>query len=181
MIDKNGFRLNVGIILANKDGQLFWGKRIGNKNAWQFPQGGVTSYETLKETMYRELTEELGLTENDVEIIATTKDWLYYKLPVHLRRKLQKPLCIGQRQKWFLLRLIGDDDRINLAYADKPEFTQWLWVDYWRPLREVVYFKHTIYKTVLEEFAPHLQQPPYAVFISTEPTPKLPLAAHTHR
>lgn len=152
MIDKNGYRLNVGIILVNRAGKLFLGKRVGSKNAWQFPQGGVSNYETLKETMYRELGEEVGLEEADVEILATTKHWLYYTLPVHMRRQQQTPLCIGQKQKWFLLLLKTGDERINLAKLHSPEFDAWEWVDYWYPLSKVIYFKREIYLKVLREF-----------------------------
>lgn len=152
MIDKSGYRLNVGIILANQDGKLFLGKRIGSKNAWQFPQGGVSAYETLKETMYRELAEEVGLSENDVEILSITRHWLYYKLPTHMRRHQQTPLCIGQKQRWFLLLLTSSDDKINLTKIHSPEFDNWEWVDYWYPLSKVIYFKREIYLKVLKEF-----------------------------
>lgn len=158
MIDRKGYRLNVGIILVNSENQVFWGKRVANKNAWQFPQGGVNSYETLKETMFRELNEEVGLYQEDVEIIATTRRWLYYKLPPHMQRHSQVPLCIGQKQKWFLLRLISDVDKIRFDLAAKPEFKAWRWVDYWYPINEVIYFKRDLYRKVLTEFEPVLFQ-----------------------
>lgn len=151
MIDQNGYRLNVGIIITNKLGQLFWGKRV-KAHGWQFPQGGVQAYETLEETMYRELAEEVGLTKADVEILAVTKRWLHYKLPVHMRRNLNTPVCVGQKQKWFLLLLTSSDDKINLTAEGKPEFTDWRWVKYWEPLKHVVYFKRDIYQKVLAEF-----------------------------
>lgn len=151
MIDHFGFRLNVGIILTNRHGQLFWGKRV-KASGWQFPQGGVQPYETLEETMYRELTEETGVTKNDVKILATTKRWIRYKLPPHLRHHSQKPVCIGQKQKWFLLLLTGDDSKIDLKAGAKPEFNAWRWVDYWEPLKQVVYFKREVYAKVLAEF-----------------------------
>jgi putative (di)nucleoside polyphosphate hydrolase len=158
MIDKNGYRLNVGIILANKTNQLFLGKRIGSKDAWQFPQGGLNPYETVTETMYRELTEEVGLTKEDVEILSITRHWLYYKLPIHMRRYFQSPLCIGQKQKWFLLRLITKEQNICLNRVKHPEFDDWKWVDYWYPLSKIIYFKRDIYCRVLKEFAPILKK-----------------------
>lgn len=152
MIDAHGFRLNVGIILSNARGQVFWAKRIG-REAWQFPQGGLQNYETLQEAMYRELTEEIGLQAEDVEVIAMTKRWLYYRLPKQLRRPGQ-PVCVGQKQKWFLLRLIADEKHIRLDYSNSPEFDHWQWVDYWQPLEQVIAFKRDVYRKALEEFAP---------------------------
>jgi len=151
MIDHRGFRLNVGIILINKRKQLFWGKKAGHHNAWQFPQGGVNPYETLKETMLRELNEEIGLTSKDIEILGVTRKWLYYTLPQHMQRHYQKPLCIGQKQKWFLIELISEESNINFNYTDYPEFTEWRWVDYWHPLKEVISFKQEVYRKALQE------------------------------
>jgi len=153
MIDPQGYRLNVGIVIINRNGELFWGKRV-KANGWQFPQGGVNPYETLEETMYRELKEEVGLSEKDVKILTITKRWLRYKLPVHMRHSDKTPVCIGQKQKWFLLSLTEDDNKIDLNLGEKPEFNGWRWVQYWFPLKQVVYFKRDIYKKVLEEFEP---------------------------
>ena len=155
MIDKDGYRLNVGIILANKKGQLFWGKRTKSQG-WQFPQGGVHPYETLEETMYRELYEEVGVTKKDVKIIATTKRWLRYELPTRMQRRVQKPLCIGQKQKWFLLQL--DENNVEHIRFDtaKPEFDRWEWVSYWYPLNQVVAFKRNVYRRALFELSPQL-------------------------
>lgn len=156
MIDQHGFRLNVGIILCNAQQQLFWGRRYGHENAWQFPQGGIKDYETLEEAMYRELGEELGLMPEDVKIMGVTKQWLYYRLPRHLRRYYTRPVCIGQRQKWFLLRLESDDSRIRFDLTDSPEFDIWHWVNYWRPAEEVISFKRQVYQRALREFEPLL-------------------------
>lgn len=153
MIDRNGYRLNVGIILINKRGELFWGKRV-KFSGWQFPQGGVQPYETLEETMYRELKEEIGLSKNDIKILAITKRWLRYKLPSHLKRRSPASACIGQKQKWFLLLLTSSDKKINLNISHKPEFKWWRWAKYWEPLQHVIYFKRDIYSKVLKEFAP---------------------------
>lgn len=157
MIDKDGYRLNVGIILANKQGLLFWGKRV-KASGWQFPQGGVQPYETLEETMYRELAEEVGLTKNEVKILATTKRWLRYQLPTHLRNRRKDSKCIGQKQKWFLLLLTASSSKINLKNSEKPEFKDWLWVKYWDPLKQVIHFKKEIYAKVLKEFEPIVKQ-----------------------
>lgn len=158
VIDTNGYRLNVGIILTNSEKKIFWGRRAGLKDAWQFPQGGINDYETLEEAMYRELTEEIGLTKQDVSLIAVTRRWVYYKLPY-----LKKPMiprddkrCIGQRQKWFLLKLISDEKNIRFDQTKKPEFVESQWVDYWYPLGHVVHFKRNVYTKVLREFSPIL-------------------------
>lgn len=153
MIDRHGFRLNVGIILVNSAGRVFWGRRIGQADAWQFPQGGLKNYETVEEAMFRELTEELGLAPTDVEVLGVTKQWLYYRLPKHLMRHNSKPTCVGQKQKWFLLRLLSDDQRIRFDLTDSPEFDNWQWVDYWQPIDGVIAFKRQVYKRALMEFA----------------------------
>ncbi|MBX9705623.1 MAG: RNA pyrophosphohydrolase, partial [Gammaproteobacteria bacterium] len=124
MIDKEGYRANVGIIVVNDARQVLWAKRVRNKNAWQFPQGGVNRLETVEQTMFRELKEEIGLDPEHVEILGQTKRWLRYKLPKHLMRENSKPLCIGQKQKWFLLKLVADDSAINLDASPKPEFNE---------------------------------------------------------
>lgn len=154
MIDRNGYRLNVGMILANHQGDLFWGRRVGRQDAWQFPQGGILRNETPEDAMYRELAEELGLQPNDVNLIAVSKQWLSYRLPAHLLRHHSKPLCIGQRQKWFLLELVGSEGNIRFDTTGAPEFTGWRWVDYWHPLTQVIEFKRHVYKKALKEFEP---------------------------
>lgn len=152
MIDKDGYRANVGIIVVNKDRKVLWAKRIRNKNAWQFPQGGVNPKETPEQTMYRELKEEIGLEPEHVEVLAQTKKWLRYKLPSHLLRHNSEPLCIGQKQKWFLLRLKSEESAINLQVGEKPEFKEWCWVDYWHPIKNIIYFKRDVYTKALKEF-----------------------------
>lgn len=153
MIDKQGFRLNVGIIIVNAKGQVFWAKRAGREDAWQFPQGGVKNYETLQEAMYRELQEEVGLLPADVEVLGVTQRWLHYRLPHHLRRH-SKPYCVGQKQKWFLLKLIGQEDHIRFHHTESPEFDDWKWVDFLYPIDQVIVFKRDVYQKVLQEFYP---------------------------
>ncbi len=152
MIDKHGFRANVGIILLNDDGRVFCGRRAG-MSAWQFPQGGIKRHETPEKAMYRELQEEVGLTPGDVELLGSTKRWLRYRLPKRYIRYHQQPLCIGQKQIWFLLRLASDESRVRLDLADDQEFDDWRWVDYWAPLGFVVPFKRNVYERALHEFA----------------------------
>ena len=106
MIDSDGFRPNVGIILANQKNEVLWARRVG-QNSWQFPQGGIKPHETPEQALYRELHEEVGLVEHDVEIIAQTEGWLRYRLPKRLVRHNSHPVCIGQKLKWFLLRMLG--------------------------------------------------------------------------
>lgn len=154
IIDKDGFRHNVGIIVCNDQGQLLWARRRGNPNAWQFPQGGINQGETPELAMWRELREELGLMPADVELLAQTRDWLTYNLPKRFQRRNQKPLCIGQKQKWFLLRLTAAESKVNLAQCEQPEFDQWGWVEYWYPVDEVIDFKRDVYQQVLKEFSP---------------------------
>ena len=152
MIDETGYRYGVGIILVNDNRQVFLAKRIGMP-AWQFPQGGMHENETPEQTMYRELKEEVGLNPEDVEILGSTRRWLRYKLPTRLVRHYAKPLCIGQKQKWFLLRLANPNATFDLAATNSPEFDSWAWVSYWYPLRQVVIFKRRVYVMALKEFA----------------------------
>lgn len=154
MIDSSGFRHNIGIILANHAGRVFWAKRIG-RDAWQFPQGGMNLGETPEQTLFRELEEEVGLKAQDVTILARTERWLRYRLPPRMIRKTE-PVCIGQKQLWFLLRLEGNDSLIQFDKTHKPEFDDWQWVSYWFPLRQVVSFKREVYRRALKELAPLL-------------------------
>ena len=137
MIDAEGFRPNVGIILTNDAGQVLWARRHGH-DAWQFPQGGIHTGETPEQAMYRELWEEIGLEKHHVKILAQTRGWLRYRLPIrYVRYENPPPVCIGQKQKWFLLGLASTDDDIN-----------------WYPLNQVVSFKREVYRKALQELAP---------------------------
>ncbi|HYW05245.1 MAG TPA: RNA pyrophosphohydrolase [Gammaproteobacteria bacterium] len=159
MIDADGFRPNVGIILANGDGCVFWGRRIG-QDAWQFPQGGIDTDETPEEALYRELHEEVGLHREHVEILGSTRGWLRYYLPRRYVRRRSRPLCIGQKQVWFLLRFLGSESDVSLDRTGSPEFDDWRWVDYWRPPHEVVFFKRRVYRRALAELAPLIRPEP---------------------
>lgn len=155
VIDSDGYRPNVGIILSNPQGQVFWARRVG-QDAWQFPQGGIRHHETPGQAMYRELFEETGLRPEHVEILGQTQHWLRYRLPKHMVRKNTRPVCIGQKQIWFVLRLTGCEADFKLDTMDKPEFDSWRWVDYWRPVHEVVFFKRNVYEKALRELEPVL-------------------------
>jgi len=156
MIDAQGFRPNVGIVICDDRGRLLWARRVGGRNAWQFPQGGIQEGETAEQALYRELEEEVGLTAADVEMLASTRGWLRYRLPKRYQRRGQQPLCIGQKQRCFLLRLRSAEDAVCLDQNAKPEFDHWRWVSYWYPLGQVVYFKREVYRRALKELAPAL-------------------------
>ena len=150
MIDSQGFRHNVGIVICNNHGQLLWAKRI-KQSAWQFPQGGIREAETLEQAMYRELKEEVGLNERDVKVLHKTTNWLHYRLPNSFIRYHKDPLCIGQKQKWFLLSLESDDSQVKLSNSVDPEFDDWCWVNYWYPIKKVIEFKRDVYRKALTE------------------------------
>ncbi len=149
-IDADGFRANVGIILANEDNRLFWARRAG-MDAWQFPQGGIRPRESAEVAMYRELREETGLLPEHVRIIGSTREWLKYELPQRFIRRNSRPVCRGQKQRWFLLRLVVDEDSVRLDLTDSPEFDHWCWIDFWEPVDRVVEFKRKVYRQALAE------------------------------
>lgn len=153
MVDNEGFRPNVGIVISDDAGRLLWAKRIG-QDAWQFPQGGIQRGEKPEDALYRELREEVGLEPGNVELIACTRGWLRYKLPSRMVRKNSRPVCIGQKQKWFLLKLVSSEDSIRLDREGKPEFDGWQWVSYWYPIAQIVDFKQEVYRRALKELSP---------------------------
>ncbi len=155
MIDKDGFRPNVGMIVLGPEKKVLWAKRVG-QDAWQFPQGGIRRGESAEEALYRELHEELGLDQHDVEVLGCTRGWLRYRLPLRYIRRNKQPLCIGQKQKWFLLRLVAAEDQVRFDRCEKPEFDGWRWVDYWQPAREVIFFKRGVYRRALRQLQEHL-------------------------
>ena len=158
-IDSNGFRANVGIVLANGRGQVFWAKRAG-MDAWQFPQGGICPDETVESAMYRELREEVGLMREHVEILGYTRDWLHYRLPRRFIRRNSLPLCIGQKQIWYLLRLVADDANVQLNTSNSPEFDHWCWVESGEAVQRVVKFKRQVYRRALDQLAPFMPAGP---------------------
>jgi putative (di)nucleoside polyphosphate hydrolase len=154
-IDAQGYRANVGIIVSDGDGAVLLGGRIGQAG-WQFPQGGIRLGESPEDAMFRELQEEIGLTRDDVEMLGTTRRWLRYRLPGRYIRRDTTPVCIGQKQRWFLLRLRGPQQALRLDTTATPEFDRWRWVDYWQPVAEVIFFKRRVYVQALHELAPLL-------------------------
>ena len=155
MIDSEGYRANIGIVITNEKKQILLAKRY-RQDAWQLPQGGIDKGETELEALYRELEEEVGLAPEQVSLVAKTPTWLRYELPMeHIRRK-QKPTCIGQKQVWYLLKLVSNDTDISLNLHNKVEFDDWKWVDYWSPVDEVINFKKEVYEDMLKALAPVL-------------------------
>ncbi len=156
MIDGDGYRPNVGIIVANDEGQVLWARRVG-QNAWQFPQGGIKSSESPEDALYRELHEEIGLQEGSVKIVGCTRGWLRYRLPKRLLRQNASSF-IGQKQKWFMLKMLAEDDAVRFDVSDTPEFDLWQWVSYWYPLGQVVAFKQDVYRRAMKELLPLLSR-----------------------
>jgi len=155
MLDRDGFRPNVGIILLNQKNQVFWGKRI-RTHSWQFPQGGIDHGESPEQAMYRELHEEIGLKPEHVNLVARTRDWLRYEVPDRYIRREARGHYKGQKQIWYLLRLCSGDWNLNLRASSHPEFDAWRWNDYWVPLDVVVEFKRGVYEMALTELARYL-------------------------
>jgi len=162
MLDREGYRPNVGIVLLNGRNEVFWGKRVG-QHSWQFPQGGIQHGESPEQAMYRELHEEVGLLPEHVQIIGRTRDWLRYDVPEeYLRRqhatRVHRTAYRGQKQIWFLLRLVGLDSDIQLRASDHPEFDAWRWVPFWIQLDGVIDFKREVYELALSELARYLSR-----------------------
>ncbi len=150
LIDRDGFRANAGIVLMQADGRVFVGKRADGKG-WQFPQGGLRIGESVEQGMFRELAEEIGLTAKDVRIVSITRRWLRYRLPQRYQRRDKLPLCIGQKQRWYLLASLAEEPPVRFDQTDEPEFCDWRWSDWWEPVREVIHFKRTVYRRALHE------------------------------
>ncbi|BDX20874.1 hypothetical protein TUM22923_01950 [Polynucleobacter sp. TUM22923] len=162
MLDREGYRPNVGIVLLNDLNEVFWGKRVG-QHSWQFPQGGIQHGESPEQAMYRELQEEVGLLPEHVQIIGRTKDWLRYEVPEELLRRQHTSRAHrvnyrGQKQIWFLLRLVGQDHNIDLNASEHPEFDSWRWVPFWIQLDSVIDFKREVYQLALSELARYLSK-----------------------
>lgn len=157
----DGYRPNVGIIICNRHGQVFWARRV-SRDGWQFPQGGISRNESLQQALYRELQEETGLHKNQVRLVAHTKQWLHYDLPKKFLRGQRSPhnrrriSFKGQKQVWFLLELLEDDSVVNLASGiDVPEFDRWRWVESSFALANIVDFKRPVYRQALAELSCH--------------------------
>lgn len=153
MIDSEGYRANVAMVVFNDRGRVLWARRVG-MDAWQFPQGGIQRNESPEAAAYRELHEEVGLEPRHLKLVAATRGWLRYDLPKRFIRRRSHPRCIGQKQQWFALRLVGRECDVNLQCGPRPEFDAWRWAEYWEPAREVVAFKQAVYRRALAELAP---------------------------
>ena len=180
MIDPDGFRPNVGIVLMHEDGRVFWARRV-RRDGWQFPQGGINSDETPLEAMYRELQEETGLLPRHVDVLGATPGWLRYRLPPHAIRHRDRLVCIGQKQVWYLLRFKGSDADLQLDLTETPEFDGWRWVDFWYPLAHVVTFKRTVYARALGHLAPMARDVAGLQAIPEPTTPVLLHSGHARR
>ena len=157
-VDEQGYRPNVGIIICNDAREVFWACRIGG-TGWQFPQGGIDENEDPEQAMYRELYEEVGLGPDHIEIIGRTQKWLYYDLPSHFLRNKRSGQSNfrGQKQVWYLLKLACDEGEVCLSRSEKPEFENWEWVEYWKPIEHVIDFKRDVYQQALQELEPFLE------------------------
>lgn len=156
MIDRDGYRPNVGIILCNSHSQVFWGKRI-REDSWQFPQGGIKQGESPEQAMFRELEEEIGLKPQHVRILGRTRDWLRYDVPAHWVKREWRGSYRGQKQIWYLLKLVGRDSDVSLRASGHPEFDAWRWHEYWVPLESVIEFKREVYTQALNELVVYLK------------------------
>ena len=155
MLDREGYRPNVGIVLLDAKNRVFWGKRA-REQAWQFPQGGIKPGESPETAMYRELYEEIGLMPQHVRPIARTRDWLRYDVPTNWIRREWRGAYRGQKQIWFLLRFTGSAADVDLHTTGQPEFDGWKWHEYWATIDEVINFKQQVYERALTELSQHV-------------------------
>ena len=150
------YRPCVGLMVVNMRKNFFTAQRLDfTSTAWQMPQGGIDEGEEALHAAYRELLEETSITENEVELLAVSRDWFSYDLPKELVSRLWNGLYRGQKQKWFLMRFIGNDDDINLN-TEIPEFSCWRWSTRQQLIESIVPFKKDLYRAVLKEFQPLL-------------------------
>ena len=156
LIDTDGYRRNVGLVICNSETQVFWARRRRH-DGWQFPQGGVEPNETAEEAVYRELFEEVGLLRRHVRIMGCTRAWLHYDVP-EIYQRTQGVRFRGQKQMWFLLQMLGDDSDICLNTDTNPEFDCWRWVNYWTPVCQIISFKRNVYRSALTELEPFTLQ-----------------------
>ncbi len=149
------YRPCAGVVLMNAQGLIFAGQRLDMPGAWQMPQGGIDAGEDPRTAALRELVEETGVAADKVQIVAETPDWVYYDLPPELLGKVWKGKYGGQRQKWVLMRFLGDDADVRID-TDHPEFSQWQWMQADALLDNIVPFKRAVYDQVITAFRDHL-------------------------
>ncbi len=157
MIDRDGYRPNVAIVICNSRNQVFWGKRI-HEHSWQFPQGGIKHGESPEQAMYRELEEETGLKPHHVQILGRTRGWLHYTVPSHWVKREWRGTYRGQKQIWYLVKLLGRDCDVSLRASERPEFDAWRWNSYWVSLDSVIDFKREVYRRALAELSVYLRR-----------------------
>lgn len=150
------YRPCVGIVLINRDGLIFAGQRKDSPSpAWQMPQGGIDDGERPRTAALRELWEETGIPAERVEVLDKTPDWLLYDLPPELLGKVWGGKFRGQKQRWYLMRYLGQDDQIDIA-THHPEFSRWRWIGADQMVAEIVPFKRAVYEQVVAAFREHL-------------------------
>jgi len=155
-IENLPYRANVGVMVLSKSGDVFVAQRLEHyANAWQMPQGGIDPGEGPAEAALRELEEETGINSSKVVILAETQNWIPYELPPDLIPKLWNGKYRGQKQKWFLMRFLGEDTDINIE-TEEPEFSSWKWIAPSALPDAIVPFKRDVYVAVLEAFQSHL-------------------------
>jgi putative (di)nucleoside polyphosphate hydrolase len=155
-IENLPYRANVGVMVLNKSGDVFVAQRLKHyANAWQMPQGGIDPGEAPAEAALRELEEETGINSSKVVILSETQNWISYELPANLIPKIWNGQYRGQKQKWFLMRFLGEDTDIDIE-TEEPEFSAWKWIAPSALPDAIVPFKRDVYVAVLEAFQSHL-------------------------
>ncbi len=149
-IDRDGYRRNVGIIICNTEQQVLWARRVRH-DGWQFPQGGIESSESPEQAAFRELYEEVGLSPLDVKLLGSTESWLRYDVPYFSKTHSRNRRFRGQKQRWFMFRLLSAETCVCLDKSSTPEFDDWRWIEYWHPVKRIVPFKKDVYKKALSE------------------------------
>ena len=145
-----GYRPNVAMVVINSTNKVLICRRKNTKT-WQFPQGGIDNGEDIKKAMYRELSEEVGLSKDDVSLVGESEGTITYDIPKTIRSKVLGGKFKGQEQKWFLLKLNKDNCEIKLDNEAFPEFDSYEWVSFWQPLNRIVDFKREAYRKALSE------------------------------
>ena len=148
--NSEGYRPNVAMVVINSTNKVLICRRK-NTRTWQFPQGGIDNDEDIKKAMYRELSEEVGLSKDDVSLVGESEGTITYDIPKTIRSKVLGGKFKGQEQKWFLLKLNKDNCEIKLDNEAFPEFDKYEWVSFWQPLNRIVDFKREAYRKALSE------------------------------
>lgn len=146
------YRKGVGVVLINDQNKVFVAERLDSPGAWQMPQGGIDPGEEPIEAMQRELQEETSIPSEMIDILAQSVDWFHYDFPSQIRHKIMGGRYVGQEQKWFAARFMGDDALVNLA-TEHPEFTRWQWVLPQQVPKLIVPFKQPLYQKIMAEFS----------------------------